>query len=261
MEYGPNLAFWAQLGSSERTLLVSSGMVDDAVQTDTYGIAKLVNGSWAPLGGLLNTPIGTQQGPGMEPRGYTQTGGSLWIAGVLPIGEDQFRGPTMSFQGIAWNILPVLGNIGSVSTGFAIHIHNGASAPGLYAAATDGNASLWRLVQSQWEAFWGPDASTQIEDISTSGAYLVVAGEYNRLADTCARNISRFGPANPNPNGACNVADIAAPFGELDLNDYFAFLNAFSESCSIADIVFTSNECGVDLDDFFQFLSAFDAGC
>jgi hypothetical protein len=55
----------------------------------------------------------------------------------------------------------------------------------------------------------------------------------------------------------CNIADMDAS-GDLDLNDFFAFLNCFDQTLPCADI---DGVAGVDLGDFFGFLGAFDAGC
>jgi hypothetical protein len=45
--------------------------------------------------------------------------------------------------------------------------------------------------------------------------------------------------------------------GEVDLEDFFAFFNAFDTTDPAADVTLN---CQVDLEDFFMFLNAFDAG-
>jgi hypothetical protein len=58
--------------------------------------------------------------------------------------------------------------------------------------------------------------------------------------------------------GGCNAADVAEPFGVLDLGDINGFVTAFTNQDPIADI----NGDGIfDLGDLGQFTSAFLAGC
>ena len=58
--------------------------------------------------------------------------------------------------------------------------------------------------------------------------------------------------------GSCSVADIAAPFGVLDLQDLVAFITAFQAQDPIADI---NNNMVFDLSDITLFVGAFNAGC
>jgi hypothetical protein len=55
----------------------------------------------------------------------------------------------------------------------------------------------------------------------------------------------------------CCPSDVTKD-GEVDLADFFAFLNAFDTSDLLADV---TGDQQVDLADFFQFLNDFDAGC
>jgi hypothetical protein len=55
----------------------------------------------------------------------------------------------------------------------------------------------------------------------------------------------------------CCPSDVTRD-GEVDLADFFAFLNAFDTSDLLADV---TGDQQVDLADFFQFLNDFDAGC
>ncbi len=60
-------------------------------------------------------------------------------------------------------------------------------------------------------------------------------------------------------SGACNVADLDEPFGELDFSDVLAFLVAFGSMAPEADL---AEPIGVfDFSDVLAFLSAFGAGC
>ena len=59
--------------------------------------------------------------------------------------------------------------------------------------------------------------------------------------------------------GACNAADLAEPFGVLDLADLSAFINAFVAGDDAADL---AEPFGVlDLADVTAFVNAFVAGC
>jgi hypothetical protein len=59
--------------------------------------------------------------------------------------------------------------------------------------------------------------------------------------------------------GGCNAADVAEPFGVLDLDDVQAFIGAFTANDSAADI---AEPFGVwDLMDVQAFVGAFNAGC
>jgi hypothetical protein len=59
-------------------------------------------------------------------------------------------------------------------------------------------------------------------------------------------------------NPPCNGADLAEPFGLLDLQDIIAFVTAFQAQDPIADFV---NDGVFDLLDIVAFVTAFNAGC
>ena len=64
---------------------------------------------------------------------------------------------------------------------------------------------------------------------------------------------AEFGP------DVCNVADIAEPFGVLDIDDVLAFLGAFAAGGSAADL---APPAGIlNIDDVLTFLGAFATGC
>lgn len=60
------------------------------------------------------------------------------------------------------------------------------------------------------------------------------------------------------PAGSCNPADVAEPFGVLDLADINVYANAFYNSDPIADL---NNDGVFDLLDIGLFVDAFQAGC
>ncbi|MBZ0172209.1 MAG: hypothetical protein K8E66_07515, partial [Phycisphaerales bacterium] len=58
---------------------------------------------------------------------------------------------------------------------------------------------------------------------------------------------------------ACSLADVAEPFGLLDLTDVTTFVNAFTAQEPLADV---AEPFGLyDLDDVYTFITAFNAGC
>ena len=61
------------------------------------------------------------------------------------------------------------------------------------------------------------------------------------------------------PTFSCNIADLAEPFGVLDLDDADAFIGAFLAGDSAADLVAPIGV--IDLDDVDAFIAAFLAGC
>lgn len=56
----------------------------------------------------------------------------------------------------------------------------------------------------------------------------------------------------------CNAADVAMPFGVLDLSDINVFINGFTTQGQIADV---NNDGVFDLADINVFIAAFTAGC
>ncbi|MAY74384.1 MAG: hypothetical protein CMJ31_06595 [Phycisphaerae bacterium] len=60
-------------------------------------------------------------------------------------------------------------------------------------------------------------------------------------------------------DGACSAADLAAPFGELDIADVVEFLRAFGAGDPAADLAAPTGE--FDIADVVEFLRLFGAGC
>jgi len=101
------------------------------------------------------------------------------------------------------------------------------------------NAGLWNAANA-WIVTSG---NTESFSLIPAGGILHQPGDYQ--------------VNEPSPN--CNDADIAAPFGVLDLADIGAFVTAFTSGGSDADI---AAPFGVfDLADISAFVTAFTAGC
>ena len=62
-----------------------------------------------------------------------------------------------------------------------------------------------------------------------------------------------------NSRRTCNPADLAAPFGVLDLTDILAFIDGFSTMDSMSD--FAAPEGVFDLADIQAFVIAFNSSC
>ncbi len=56
----------------------------------------------------------------------------------------------------------------------------------------------------------------------------------------------------------CSPADLAEPFGTIDISDVFAFLDAYNAGDLVADL---TNDGLIDISDVFAFLNAYNAGC
>lgn len=59
--------------------------------------------------------------------------------------------------------------------------------------------------------------------------------------------------------GGCNIADLAQPFGTLNIDDVLAFLNAFAAQDPAADVAAPTGAWNID--DVLVFLNAFADGC
>jgi hypothetical protein len=122
-------------------------------------------------------------------------------------------------------------------------------------------------------AFIAPAASAQYRIVSTTidggsgesaGAGYTVRGTIGQPDIGRSVDVSGWGVIGgywqaPFFDPACNRADLAEPFGLLDLSDIVAFVTAFSASDAAADLVppyFTW-----DLADLVYFVQLFSSGC
>lgn len=90
----------------------------------------------------------------------------------------------------------------------------------------------------------GTDTAGVILSLSVSAAGLDAAGAIDLIANADA--------------AGCNAADLAEPFGTLDLADLSAFITAFTAGEPAADL---TGDGLVDLADIQAFVAAFTAGC
>jgi hypothetical protein len=112
-------------------------------------------------------------------------------------------------------------------------------------------------------AFWnalGPDVTIEVDrsqnvGANCSGDSVSISINYtglNRALDANANGV--IDTCEPN----CNAADLAAPFGVLDLADVGAFVQGFTAQNSIADL---TGDGVYDLEDIAAFVTGFNAGC
>ena len=113
------------------------------------------------------------------------------------------------------------------------------------------------------------DLNTTRENINYDNALTLDAGKYRFVLRCDAEVFFKYFQGNDALEsfysgslsivGPCNVADIAQPFGVLDLRDVIAFNNAFTSGDLSADL---AEEFGVlDLRDISAFIAAFQKGC
>ncbi len=106
-----------------------------------------------------------------------------------------------------------------------------------------------------------PRGTSRFSQLLFAGeTYVWVTSQWSAFSPTADFSNTITGPGAVQPaGGACNAADIAAPFGVLDLADVQAFIAAFTSGGSAADI---AEPFGVlDLGDVQAFIAAFAAGC
>ncbi len=115
------------------------------------------------------------------------------------------------------------------------------------------------LTASEWNSM-GPDVSVEIQrsqnvGANCSGDSVTVTFNYtglNRELDANANGV--IDTCEPN----CNAADLAEPFGVLDLADVSAFVEGFTTQSPIADL---TSDGVYDLADIAAFVTGFNAGC
>ena len=135
----------------------------------------------------------------------------------------------------------------------------------LYQGSFDDTLPLENLVEAALgngnSPFDVPQGESDFEQLLFAGqTYFWVTSQWSRFAAFSQFTNTITGPGDVLPaNQPCNVADFAAPFGLLDINDVDAFIGAFSSGDPSADVAPTFGS--IDIDDVDAFIAAFLAGC
>ncbi len=102
-------------------------------------------------------------------------------------------------------------------------------------------------------------------DIFNAGAYIgtywmggVDCGVAGNGPYTAYSQVDLIMYSPPTGSAGCNAADMAEPYGTLDIADVFAFLGAYNAMDAAADL---NNDGLFDIADVFAFLGAYNAGC
>lgn len=247
----------ADVGDGEKLYAGGRFLSIDGVPANN--IASWDGTTWEALGSGLTQPSGFAQvitmtvfddgnGPALYAAGSFQTAG-----GVPALRVAKWDGSSWSAIGAGFN-----------STVQELTVFDDGSGPALYAAgnfeASNGgidhiakwNGSSWEQVLSGANAnVFGAivyDAG-EGEALHFGGSFTSALGEFsNRVVSLVASDA-----------GGCNAADLAEPFGVLDLADIQGFVSAFVAGDPAADIA--APEGVLDLADVQAFVVAFTGGC
>ncbi|MEM7755481.1 MAG: GC-type dockerin domain-anchored protein, partial [Planctomycetota bacterium] len=117
-------------------------------------------------------------------------------------------------------------------------------------------AAAWRtdtLVQGDDYPASSPGGGQLRFIVDDIGAQNVVEGGVDAIV------VSSLSCDDPDPTDPCNVADLAEPFGVLDLTDVDAFISAFTTQDPASDIAAPFGV--IDLTDVDAFIASFLSGC
>lgn len=135
----------------------------------------------------------------------------------------------------------------------------------LYRGGFDDTQPLLNLAEygmgNGFSPFDVPRGTSRFDQLLFAGeTYVWVTSQWSAFSPTADFDNTITGPGTVRPaSGACNPADVAEPFGVLDLADVQAFVSAFTSGDSLADI---AEPFGVlDLADVQAFVGAFVSGC
>jgi len=248
----------ADLGDGEK--LYAGGRFLEIGGVAANNIAVWDGSAWSPLGDGLTQNSGfaqvitmTQFDDGTGPALYA--GGSFQFAG----GQPAVR--VAKWDGSSWS--PV--GSGFASTVQELIVFDDGSGEALYALGNFAGDDAGGIAHI---AKWNGTAWEQVgdgADDNVFGAIVADAGEgtglhiggsfLNAGGLASAKVVSYLATGDD----GCNAADLAEPFGVLDLADVQTFIAGFTGQDPIADLV---EPFGVwDLGDVQAFIAAFNAGC
>ena len=247
----------ADLGDGERLYAGGRFLTIDGVPANN--IAAWDGTSWEALGGGLLPSSGFAQviamtvfDDGNGPALYA--GGSFATAGGTPAQR------VAKWDGSGWSAL----GGGLASTVQELTVFDDGTGPALYAAGNfeAGSGGIDHIAKwngTSWEqVLAGANANVfgaivydagEGEALHFGGSFTSALGAFsNRVVSLVAADM-----------GGCNAADLAEPFGVLDLADVQGFIAAFVSGDPAADLV--PPEGVLDLADLQAFLVEFTGGC
>jgi hypothetical protein len=147
-------------------------------------------------------------------------------------------------------------------------------------AGSGGDVSLWGesgIEASDFSFFPGPGITSPVGAFTDApGGTLITfdftldpaavpAGAFNTYIDIASNDpdepLLRIPVAGNRAIGGCNIADIAAELGVLNVNDIVEFVNAFNAADTRADISPLGGDGVLNVNDIVDFVNAFNAGC
>lgn len=247
----------ADLGGGER--LYAGGRFLEIGGVPANNIAAWDGSGWASLGGGL-----TQSGGFAQVITMTEfddgSGPALYAGGSFHFADGLRAVRVAKWDGTAWSPM----GAGFSSTVQELIVFDDGSGEALYAlgsfeAATGGIDHIARWNGTSWEQVGGgADANVFgaiVADVG-DGPALHIGGSFTHAGGLASNRVVSYVAADP---AGCSTADIAEPYGVLDLADIQAFLSAFVSQSGVADI---AEPFGVwDLADIQAFIGAFVAGC
>ncbi|USN98172.1 MAG: hypothetical protein H6810_08250 [Phycisphaeraceae bacterium] len=246
----------ADLGSGPH--LYAGGRFLEIGGVAANNIAMWDGAAWHALGGGLTQSSGfaqvitmTEFDDGNGPALYA--GGSFQFAG----GNPAVR--VAKWDGTNWS--PV--GAGFQSTVQELTVFDDGNGPALYAvgsfaAAAGGIDHIAKWNGASWEQVGaGADANCfgAIVADAGEGTALHIGGSFANAGGLASNRVVSLIAAG----GGCNLADVAEPYGVLDLADVQAFIAAFVSGDPLADLVAPFGV--LDLADVQAFISEFVGGC
>jgi len=247
----------ADLGGGDK--LYAGGRFLEIGGVPANNIAEWDGSGWSALGGGLTQSSGFAQVLTMT-EFDDDNGPALYAGGSFQFADGNPAVRVAKWDGTAWS--PV--GAGFQSTVYELIVFNDGSGDALYAlgsfaAASGGIDHIAKWNGTAWEQV-GSGANANIfgaivADIG-DGPAMHIGGSFTRAGGVDSNRVVSYIAAGPS---GCNDADIAEPFGVLDLADIQSFISGFNMQDDAADI---AEPFGVwDLADVQAFISAFNAGC
>lgn len=167
---------------------------------------------------------------------------------------------------------PGAGSPDEVSTSLAISAsHPLVTLVTMIAPSPDWFVGVHALDLRNADGLWRDELVVPLDpyDSGTDSGATYVTPDVNTNPQEPIRNIESEFPFNGNGSlgqfvftritqTSCSLADLAAPLGELDVFDVFAFLDAFNAADASADL---NGDGAHDIFDVFAYLALFNSGC